>query len=53
MKIGKYCFDITEFELKPWYRADFEFEDEREEKGVAYVYRGWMWVVVSEIVRFG
>jgi hypothetical protein len=52
MRIGKYCLDITEFELYPWYRVEFEFEDEREEKGDAYVHRGWLWFVVSEKVSF-
>jgi hypothetical protein len=53
MRIGKYCLDITEFEWLPWYRAEFEFEDDREEKGYAYVHRGWLCFVLSHRVSFG
>ena len=53
MKIGKYTLDITEFEWLPWYRVEFEFEDEREEKGYAYVFRGWLWFVITWKEGFG
>lgn len=53
MNIGKYCLDITEFEWRPWYRVEFEFEDDREEKGYAYIHRGWLWFVLSHRVGFG
>ncbi len=53
MRIGKYCLDITEFEWLPWYRAEFEFEDAKEEKGYAYVHRGWLWFVLSHRVGIG
>jgi hypothetical protein len=52
MRIGKYCLDITEFEPFPWYRVEFEFEDEREERGAAYIHRGWLWFVFSVTVKF-
>ena len=53
MKIGKYTLDTTEFEWLPWYRVEFEFEDEREEKGYAYVFRGWLWFVITWREGFG
>tara|TARA_B100001093_G_scaffold6187_1_gene6267 strand:- start:30271 stop:30504 length:234 start_codon:yes stop_codon:yes gene_type:complete len=53
MNIGKYCLDITEFEWRPWYRVEFEFEDDREERGYAYIHRGWLWFVLSHRVGFG
>ena len=53
MNIGKYCIDITEFEWLPWIRVELEYEGENKEKGYAYVYRGWLWFVVSYKESFG
>jgi hypothetical protein len=53
MRIGKYCLDITEFELKPWLRVELEYVGEEEEKGHVYVHRGWLWFVLSHVVSFG
>ena len=53
MNIGKYCIDITEFELRPWFRVELEYEGEKEEKGYVYVHRGWLWFVVSYKEGFG
>jgi hypothetical protein len=53
MNIGKYCIDITEFELRPWIRVELEYEENSEERGYAYVYRGWLWFVVSYKEGFG
>tara|TARA_R110002153_G_scaffold20638_3_gene69811 strand:- start:952 stop:1128 length:177 start_codon:yes stop_codon:yes gene_type:complete len=53
MNIGKYCLDITEFESRPWFRVEIEYEGEDEEKGYAYVHRGWLWFVISYREGFG
>jgi hypothetical protein len=50
MRIGKYCLDITEFEWLPWQRVEF---DEDEILGYAYVFRGWLWFVISHSVDIG
>ena len=28
MKIGKYTLDLTEFEWRPWFRVEIEYEGE-------------------------
>ena len=53
MRIGKYILDITEFELRPWFRVELEYEENSEERGYAYVFRGWLWFVVSYKEGFG
>ena len=53
MNIGKYCIDITEFEPKPWIRVELEYEKNSEDRGYAYVHRGWLWFVVSYKEGFG
>ena len=53
MNIGKYCIDITEFESRPWFRVELEYEDNSEDKGYVYVHRGWLWFVVSYKESFG
>ena len=53
MNIGKYCLDITEFESRPWFRVELEYEENDDDKGYAYVFRGWLWFVVSYKVGFG
>jgi hypothetical protein len=53
MRIGKYILDITEFELRPWFRVELEYEQNSEERGYAYVHRGWLWFVVSYKEGFG
>ena len=53
MNIGKYCLDLTEFELSPWFRVEIEYEGEDETKGYAYAHRGWLWFVISYREGFG
>lgn len=53
MRIGKYYIDLTDFELRPWIRVELEYEGENEDRGKVYVYRGWLWFVVSHIESFG
>ena len=53
MKFLKYTIDITEFQPRPWTRVELEYEGEKEEKGTAYVYQGWLWFVSSYTEKFG
>ena len=53
MKIGKYTLDLTEFELRPWFRVELEYEENSDERGYAYAYRGWLWFVLSYRESFG
>ena len=53
MNIGKYCIDITEFEPRPWFRVELEYEENSDERGYVYAYRGWLWFVISYKESFG
>ena len=53
MRIGKYCIELTEFEPKPWIRVELEYEKNSKDNGFAYVFRGWLWFVVTYREVFG
>ena len=53
MRFLKYTIDITDFEPRPWFRVELEYEGNNEDKGYAYVYRGWLWFVISYKEGFG
>ena len=53
MRFLKYIIDITDFELKPWIRVELEYEGDSKDRGVAYIYRGWLWFVISYTETFG
>jgi hypothetical protein len=48
MKFLKYNIDITDFELLPWHRSDFD-EEIKAEYGdtVLNNYAGWLWFVIT------
>lgn len=53
MRIGKYILDLTEFEPRPWFRVELEYEENSDERGYVYAYRGWLWFVISYKESFG
>jgi len=53
MKIGKYILDLTEFESRPWFRVELEYDENSDERGYVYAYRGWLWFVISYKESFG
>ena len=53
MRIGKHILDLTEFEPRPWFRVELEYEENSDERGYVYAYRGWLWFVISYKESFG
>lgn len=53
MNIGKYNIDVTEFQWRPWSRVEVEYEKNNEDKGHAYIFRGWLCFVITHTESFG
>ena len=45
MNIGKYTINITKFASHPWIKVELNYKENN--KGYAYIHRGWLWFDVS------